>query len=259
MEEVFYILYQSIKEDSISRVFSQIIIALFFIGSLPGFISASSYIHKKIPLLAKAPKNPILFIIVSVIGAVIGFYLSLLSWAFSLLFVLFFLIAISARFEKLTILSVKPSLLTTMGILGTFVGVYLGLHNFNIANIDASIPDLLRGLKVAFTTSIVGIVAAILLKIIQSHIPNGEEDRHIVDIFNNMYQILQNQFEESKIQHRQNLEKADQNINTQNKILQYLYSRMNSLEQSVKASTDSVNKSLNEIQKDKTQSGSLNE
>ncbi|MCZ0931619.1 MAG: MotA/TolQ/ExbB proton channel family protein [Oligoflexia bacterium] len=259
MEEVFYILYDSIKKDSISRVFSQIIIALFFIGALPGLISASSYIHKKIPLLTKIPKNPILFIILIIIGAVTGFYLSLLSWVFSVLLFIFFFIAISARFEKLTVLSIKPSLLTTIGILGTFVGVYIGLDNFNIANIDASIPDLLRGLKVAFTTSIVGIVAAILLKMIQSHIPAEREEQNIVDIFNNIYQVLQNHFEESKIQHRQTLEKTDQNINEQNKMIQYLYSKMNSLEQSIKNSAESFNKPLNEIQKDKIKSESLNE
>ena len=111
-------------------------------------------------------------------------YESVLSWLFSVLFFIFFFIAVSPRLKKLTVLSVSPSLLTTIGILGTFVGIYMGLDQFNIANIDRSIPTLLRGLKVAFTTSIVGIVAAIVLKMIHSHIPEGEEQKDVFNIFN---------------------------------------------------------------------------
>ncbi len=53
-----------------------------------------------------------------------------------------------------------PTLMTTAGILGTFVGVVIGLLNFDTNNIDQSIPVLLGGLKTAFVTSIIGMVAA---------------------------------------------------------------------------------------------------
>jgi len=49
-----------------------------------------------------------------------------------------------------------PSSLSTLGILGTFIGIYLGLKEFDPRNIQASIPVLLDGLKTAFSTSLWG-------------------------------------------------------------------------------------------------------
>lgn len=58
-----------------------------------------------------------------------------------------------------------PTLCTTLGVLGTFTGIFLGLLEFDVAEIDASVPELLAGLKIAFSTSIVGLGAAVLLRI----------------------------------------------------------------------------------------------
>ena len=55
-----------------------------------------------------------------------------------------------------------PTLMGALGILGTFIGIIIGLLNFNTESIDASIPVLLGGLKTAFITSIVGMFFAIL-------------------------------------------------------------------------------------------------
>ena len=52
----------------------------------------------------------------------------------------------------------------SLGILGTFTGILIGLLNFNVDEIDKSVPDLLEGLKIAFATSIVGISAAIIFR-----------------------------------------------------------------------------------------------
>lgn len=54
-----------------------------------------------------------------------------------------------------------PTIFTTLGILGTFVGIYVGLMGFDVAHITDSIPILLEGLKTAFITSIVGLIASI--------------------------------------------------------------------------------------------------
>lgn len=62
--------------------------------------------------------------------------------------------------------SYAPTLLTSLGILGTFVGIVVGLMNFKPDNIDASIPALLEGLKTAFITSLVGMGSAIFFKIL---------------------------------------------------------------------------------------------
>lgn len=50
-----------------------------------------------------------------------------------------------------------PSVFTTFGILGTFIGIYFGLRDFDVNHVNESIPILLEGLKTAFTTSIFGI------------------------------------------------------------------------------------------------------
>lgn len=57
-----------------------------------------------------------------------------------------------------------PTLLTSLGILGTFLGIVVGLLNFDVKNIDGSITALLAGLKTAFITSIVGTGLAIVYR-----------------------------------------------------------------------------------------------
>ncbi len=55
------------------------------------------------------------------------------------------------------------SVIISIGVLGTFVGVVLGLWDFDSKNVKDSIPDLLDGLKLAFITSILGMFISILL------------------------------------------------------------------------------------------------
>lgn len=70
--------------------------------------------------------------------------------------------------EHSRFLEYAPTLMTASGILGTFVGVVIGLMNFDTNNIDQSIPTLLAGLKTAFITSIVGMMAAILFNMLDA-------------------------------------------------------------------------------------------
>lgn len=58
-----------------------------------------------------------------------------------------------------------PSLLTSLGILGTFVGIVIGLLYFDTKHIDESIELLLSGLKTAFITSLAGMAASIAYKL----------------------------------------------------------------------------------------------
>jgi len=57
-----------------------------------------------------------------------------------------------------------PEILTTLGILGCFLGIALGLLNFDSANVQLSIPSLLTGVKTAFWSSIAGVFGALYLK-----------------------------------------------------------------------------------------------
>ena len=60
--------------------------------------------------------------------------------------------------------NVIASIVTVIGVLGTFVGIAWGLLNFDTSDIEASVPKLLDGLRVAFLTSIAGILGSIGLK-----------------------------------------------------------------------------------------------
>jgi hypothetical protein len=64
--------------------------------------------------------------------------------------------------------SYTPTLLTSLGILGTFTGIISGLLDFNTNDIDASIGPLLAGLKTAFITSLAGMLLSIIYKLITS-------------------------------------------------------------------------------------------
>ena len=59
------------------------------------------------------------------------------------------------------------SQIVSMGVLGTFVGIFIGLLDFNPADMKNSITHILDGLKTAFLTSIVGMGTSIFLSIIQ--------------------------------------------------------------------------------------------
>ena len=56
------------------------------------------------------------------------------------------------------------STLTSLGILGTFLGITIALFNFDTLDITNSIPKLLGGLKIAFISSILGLSLAILFR-----------------------------------------------------------------------------------------------
>ncbi|HFQ5208949.1 TPA: hypothetical protein ACGVAJ_002343 [Vibrio vulnificus] len=68
------------------------------------------------------------------------------------------------------------NILTSLGILGTFAGIVVGLMEFNPTDIDGSIESLLAGLKTAFLTSLVGMAASIIYKAILGSIPQKDED-----------------------------------------------------------------------------------
>ncbi len=79
--------------------------------------------------------------------------------------VLFFVLGILWRTKGWDMhTNTAASILTIVGVLGTFIGIYIGLQNFDTDNLQNSIKDLLDGLKLAFGTSIVGIASALLLK-----------------------------------------------------------------------------------------------
>ena len=53
-----------------------------------------------------------------------------------------------------------PTVFSTLGVFGTFLGISIALFGFNVNDIDGSIPELLNGLKVAFLSSILGLAGS---------------------------------------------------------------------------------------------------
>ena len=88
-----------------------------------------------------------------------------------------------------------PSILVGIGILGTFTGIFIGLINFDVDKIKESVPQLLEGLKIAFFTSIIGLILSAWIKVkhaIQRMKIDDtiEEQPTIDDMSNNLKNIL---------------------------------------------------------------------
>ena len=69
-----------------------------------------------------------------------------------------------------------PSLLTTVGVFGTFFGILIGLREFDVTQVDASVPQLLEGLKTAFWSSVFGMGAGIIFRIFQPFVGQRNTD-----------------------------------------------------------------------------------
>lgn len=57
-----------------------------------------------------------------------------------------------------------PNVVSTLGVIGTFLGITLGLIDFDPGQIDQSISSLLEGLRTAFYTSLAGMVCSLILR-----------------------------------------------------------------------------------------------
>lgn len=74
-----------------------------------------------------------------------------------------------------------PTLVSTLGVLGTFGGITKGLMAFDTSDLDQSIPGLLDGLKTAFFTSLAGMIGSMFLSAFISK-KQDERDGGISDI-----------------------------------------------------------------------------
>ena len=82
--------------------------------------------------------------------------------------------------------SVLGNIASTIGVLGTFIGIAIGLWKFNPNNISESVPLLLSGMKIAFATSIIGMSATIFMKYIALKNEDEENIDDIMELFNTM-------------------------------------------------------------------------
>ncbi len=102
-------------------------------------------------------------------------FVRILIWTFLIAFFLLALLNLLTRNwldwvpfpERLKILP-YPAILLTLGIIGTFAGIYLGLKGFDpttTAKFNSSIKTLIRGLTISFETSIAGMSGAIIYRV----------------------------------------------------------------------------------------------
>ena len=76
-----------------------------------------------------------------------------------------------------------PSMISTLGVLGTFAGITIGLLYFDTKNLDTSIPLLLSGLKTAFFTSLAGMIGSLILsKQVNSALDENDGGQSNIDI-----------------------------------------------------------------------------
>ena len=76
-----------------------------------------------------------------------------------------------------------PGLMTSLGILGTFCGIFLALQPLNLTSVEdmtASVPKLLEGMKKAFVTSLIGISGAIFFRVITPVLPSFSSQPKVV-------------------------------------------------------------------------------
>ena len=64
--------------------------------------------------------------------------------------------------------TIAPNTLTSLGIFFTFVGILIALSNFDVSDINDSIPRLLDGLKLAFLSSVIGLGSSVTFRFIQA-------------------------------------------------------------------------------------------
>ena len=83
--------------------------------------------------------------------------------------------------EKRRWLEQLPAMISTLGVLGTFAGITIGLVYFKPNELTASIPQLLEGLKTAFFTSLAGMIGSIILSKIVADVYD-EADKGVSDI-----------------------------------------------------------------------------
>lgn len=91
-----------------------------------------------------------------------------------------------------------PSIISTLGVLGTFAGITRGLLSFDTDHLDTSIPILLSGLKTAFFTSLLGMFGSMILNRIVSHKFDNENKisdsekaaKLMIDALNNNHSAL---------------------------------------------------------------------
>ncbi len=122
--------------------------------------------------------------------------MSYMSWSLNALFLTVLLWLFIRYWRKPHALNVVPPALTSIGVLGTFCGILLGLSVFNEEKVIESIPPLLDGLRLAFVTSVAGIFLAIVYKYfhqLEVEIDDEDDGQDVIDAMRKSLRTIQKQ------------------------------------------------------------------
>lgn len=137
-----------------------------------------------------------------------------------------------------------PTLISTLGVLGTFFGITMGLMYFNAKDLPNSIPNLLDGLKTAFFTSLVGMIGSMVLSVLISY-NQDENDGGVSDIDQAAGEICQ-AVEQMGKQNKETVERLVSQMENQEKDRKAFYSKMGSIMESVNKSQKVIESILEE-------------
>jgi len=133
------------------------------------------------------------------------------------------------------------SIIVSLGVLGTFVGIFIGLYGFDTTNIKDSVPILLEGLKTAFITSIVGMFLSILLSAIQKSSDQGELEDEL-QILNSINQQL------NTLSKLENIDEKLKNLDT----LPLINTKLDSIDTNIKTLSNDISSVKEEMRTNQT-------
>ena len=140
-----------------------------------------------------------------------------------------------------------PTILTSIGIFGTFLGVAIGLSNFDTQHLQESVPQLLSGLKTAFWSSIAGLLGALTIKFrAVMNVTHGEEHQQrtasIDDLNNELIKIhhaLSNKDDQTLLQ-EMSMMRVEQKRNSDDLIVAMQHYQKEMVEANTKALIDAL-------------------
>lgn len=134
---------------------------------------------------------------------------------------------------------------STLGVLGTFYGITVGLLAFDTADLDKSIPGLLDGLKTAFFTSLAGMIGSMILSAFISR-KQDENDGGVSDINQAAGTICQAVQQMSEL-NKATIERLSEQMAEQEKDRKAFYRSMGDVMDKVKESQSAIAETLQSI------------
>ena len=138
-----------------------------------------------------------------------------------------------------------PTFVSTLGVLGTFYGITIGLLSFDTSNLDQSIPGLLDGLKTAFFTSLAGMIGSMILSGFISK-KQDENDGGVSDINQAAGTICQAVQQMSEL-NKQTIEQLANQMVEQEKDRKAFYRSMGDVMDNIKESQTAIAETLASI------------